>query len=95
MFLVRFGLSLILCGVFKKAVWSNLFEARLFLLAQFPCVSWRFCLGILALFWGIYILFYVVTVLNAVCIHIDVRFLSLYAFGFYFWPIVFYKFCII
>ena len=65
-------------------------EARLFVLAHFHAYLEDFFGACLAMLFGCYCLLYVFTVFNVVCIYVELLFLSLYAFGFYFWPIFFW-----
>ena len=62
------------------------------LVAMFILEIFGACLGLL---FGCYCLLCVLTVLNVVCIYVEVLFLSLYALGFCFWSFFFYYFCFI
>ena len=70
-------------------------EARLFVLAHFLVHLGDFFWACLPLLFCCYRLLCVLTVLNVVCIYVELLLLSLHAFGFCFWSIFFYYFCFI
>ena len=75
---------------FALVLWTIFGEARLFELAHALVYLGDFFGACLAFLLSCYCVLCIFTVFNVVCIYVELLFLSLYAFGFYFWPIFFW-----